>query len=149
MKTLFEKEVVDEISGRINELTPQTQQLWGKMNVEQMLAHCSVGIKSASGELILQSPIFLRMIGSLLKSQTTNEKPFRKSSPTHEKFIIGSTEGFEKEKKLLIELIQKFHNNGETKCTSNPHAFFGKLNSTQWGSLMYKHLDHHLRQFGV
>lgn len=149
MKTLFQNEVVEEIYGRITKLTPQTQRVWGKMNVEQMLAHCSVGIKTASGELVLQSPIFLRIIGSMLKSQTTNDKPFRQSSPTHEKFIIGSTESFEKEKALLIDLIKNFHQGGEAKCTSNPHAFFGKLTPTQWGSLMYKHLDHHLRQFGV
>lgn len=149
MKTLFQKEIVDEIYGRINKLTPQRQRVWGKMNVEQMFAHCSVGIKSASGELVLQSPIFLRMIGSMLKSQTTNDKLFRKNSPTHEKFIIGSTEGFEKEKQILFALIQKFHDGGEAKSTSNPHAFFGKLTPTQWGSLMYKHIDHHLRQFGV
>ncbi|MEW6652300.1 MAG: DUF1569 domain-containing protein [Bacteroidota bacterium] len=149
MKTLFQKEVVEEIYGRINKLTPQTQKVWGKMNVEQMLAHCSVGIKSASGELVLQSPIFLRLIGSMLKFQTTNEKPFSKGSPTHQKFIIGSTEGFEKEKQILFALIQKFHDGGEAKCTSNPHAFFSKLTPTRWGSLMYKHIDHHLRQFGI
>jgi len=149
MKTLFQKEVVDEIIDRINKLTPQTQRVWGKMSVEQMLAHCSVGMETATGKTVLKSGLFLRLIGSLLKSQTTNDKPFRKSSPTHPGFIIGNTESFEKEKQNLLELIQKFYAGGETKCTANPHTFFGKLTPTQWSSLMYKHLDHHLLQFGV
>ena len=149
MKTLYQKEVVSEIVDRINKLTPETQRVWGTMRVDQMLAHCTVAMQTATGEKFLQSNIFLRMIGSLLKSQTTTDKPFRRSSPTHPGFIIGNTESFEKEKQILLSLIQKFHDGGEAKCTTNPHAFFGKLNPTQWGSLMYKHLDHHLRQFGV
>lgn len=119
------------------------------MNVDQMLAHCSVGMQTATGEKVLQSGLFLRLIGPLFKSQTSNDKPFRKASPTHPGFIIGRTEGFEKEKQNLIGLINKFHQGGEAKCTTNAHAFFGKLSPTQWSLLMYKHLDHHLRQFGV
>ncbi|MFA7420445.1 MAG: DUF1569 domain-containing protein [Melioribacteraceae bacterium] len=149
MKTLFQKEVVDEIIDRFNKLTPQTQRVWGKMSVEQMLTHCSVGMKTATGQTVLKSGLFLRLIGSLLKSQTTNDKPFRKSSPTHPGFIIVNTESFEKEKQHLMELIQKFHVGGEANCTTNPHTFFGTLTPTQWSSLMYKHLDHHLLQFGV
>ncbi len=149
MKTLFQKEVAAEIVDRINKLTPETQRVWGTMRVDQMLAHCTVGMRTATGEIFLQSNIFFRMIGALLKSQTTTDKSFRKSSPTHPGFIIGDTESFEKEKQILLSLIQKFHDGGEAKCTTNSHAFFGKLTPTQWSSLMYKHLDHHLRQFGV
>lgn len=149
MKTLFQKETINEILTRIEKLAPETQHSWGKMNVNQMLAHCTVGMKTASGELFLKSNAFLKLIGSLFKSQTTNEKPFGKGSPTHPGFIIGDTKGFEKEKQLLIDQINKFHSAGESKVTSNPHAFFGKLTPTQWGSLMYKHIDHHFRQFGV
>jgi hypothetical protein len=149
MKTLFQKEAVDEIVNRINKLSANTQRQWGKMNVDQMLAHCSVGMQTATGEKILQSGLFLRLIGPLFKSQTTNNKLFRKDSPTNPGFIIDSTEGFEKEKQTLIGLINKFHQGGEANCTANTHAFFGKLTSTEWSSLMYKHLDHHLRQFGV
>ncbi len=149
MKTLFQKEAVDEIVERINKLKPETQRLWGKMSVNQMLAHCSVGMKTASGELFLKSSFLLRLIGGLFKSQTTNNKPISKSSPTHPGFIIGDTEGFEKEKQTLISLINQFHKGGESKCTTNPHAFFGKLTPTQWSSQMYKHINHHLTQFGV
>lgn len=149
MKTLFEKDYLNEMTSRINTLTPDTQRKWGTMSVNQMLAHCAVGMQTATGEIFLKSGPVLRMIGSMLKSQTTNDKPMRKSSPTHPGFIIGDTNGFENEKQNLLHMINKFHQGGKAICTSNPHAFFGKLTPTQWGSLMYKHLDHHLRQFGV
>jgi hypothetical protein len=149
MKSLFQKEAVEEIISRVDKLTPQTQHLWGKMNVNQMLAHCTVGMKTATGDIFLKSGIFLRMFGSLLKSMTTTDKPFSKGSPTHPGFIISDTEEFEKEKETLINLINKFHIGGEAKCSNNPHTFFGKLTPVQWGSLMYKHIDHHLKQFGV
>jgi hypothetical protein len=149
MKTLFQKETVDEVVNRINKLTPETQHLWGKMNVNQMLAHCSVGIKTATGELYLKPNIFVMMIGSFFKSTTTDGSPFKKSSPTHQGFIIGDTEGFEKEKQILIKLISDFNKGGEAVCTNNQHAFFGKLTPVQWGALMYKHVNHHLSQFGV
>jgi hypothetical protein len=149
MKTLFQKGTVDEIISRIENLSPDTQNLWGKMNVEQMLAHCFVGIKTATGETYLKSSIFIRMIGRFFKSLTTNDKQFTHGNPTHKGFVIGSTGGFKKEKENLVNLIGKFSAAGESICTKNPHAFFGKLTPTQWGSLMYKHTDHHLRQFGV
>ena len=149
MKNLFQKETVDEILNRINKLTPATQRQWGKMNVDQMLAHCSVGLQTATGEKVLNFGFFLKMIGSLLKSQTTSPNPFPKNGPTHPAFKIEITEGFEIEKVKLITLINQFNQGGESKCTSNHHSFYGKLTPTQWSSLMYKHLNHHLTQFGV
>ncbi len=149
MKNLFQKESVDEILNRINALTPASQRQWGKMNVDQMLAHCSVGMKTATGELFLKSGFLLKLIGSLFKSQTTNDKPFKTGSPTHKGFIIGGTKGFEIEREELISQINKFHSGGEKICTTNPHAFFGKLTPVEWSTLMYKHLDHHLKQFSA
>ena len=29
------------------------------------------------------------------------------------------------------------------------HPVFGKMSPTDWGVLGYKHIDHHLKQFGV
>lgn len=49
----------------------------------------------------------------------------------------------------LIIHLNKFHKNGPETCISHPHPFFGKLTSEQWGKGIYKHLDHHLKQFGV
>jgi hypothetical protein len=55
----------------------------------------------------------------------------------------------DKERERLSGLIDKFAAGGEAACTKNPHGFFGKMRAEEWAILMYKHLDHHLRQFGV
>lgn len=149
MKTLFQKNVVDEIIIKINKLSASTQRQWGKMNVDQMLAHNAATMQTATGELFLPQIFIGKILAPFLKSQTTNDKPFKKNSPTNTVFIKNSTEGFEKEKQNLVNLINQFHQGGEAKCTSNAHSFFGILSPTEWSSLMYKHLDHHLRQFGV
>jgi transposase InsO family protein len=54
-----------------------------------------------------------------------------------------------KERGRLSGLIDKFAAGGAAGCTKNPHSFFGKVTPEEWAILMYKHLDHHLRQFGV
>lgn len=149
MKTLFQKDAVDEIISRINELTPSSQRLWGRMNVEQMLAHCSVGLETAIGLKFYPQLFMGKLIGRFFKSFGIGERPINKNSPTNPAFIITKTMEFEKEKENLIFLAKQFSEGGETKCTSNPHSFFGKLTPNEWGMLMYKHLDHHLKQFSV
>ena len=149
MKTLYQKEAADEIINRVNKLSPSTQRQWGKMNVDQMLAHCSISLETAGGIKYFPQRLIGKLIGRFFKSVVVGEKPFKKNSPTNPAFIFVNTEGFEKEKQDLLGLINQFHQGGEARCTKNPHSFFGKLTPQEWGSLMYKHLDHHLTQFGV
>ena len=56
---------------------------------------------------------------------------------------------FAREKERLKQSVQEFHRGGEAKCTTLPHPFFGEITPAEWAMGMYKHLDHHLRQFGV
>lgn len=149
MKTLYQKEALEEIIGRINKLTPSTQRLWGKMNVDQMFAHCSIGLETAMGLKYFPQLLMGKLIGRFFKSFGIGDRPISKNGPTNPGFIFIKTMGFEKEKENLIVLAKQFSEGGETKCTSNPHSFFGKLTPDEWGMLMYKHLDHHLKQFGV
>lgn len=149
MKSMFIKTDVDEIIERINKLTPETQRQWGKMNVEQMLVHCRYSVETATGDRFAPRTFMGRLIGGFFKPMTTNDKSFGHGSPTSSDFIITDTESFEIEKNSLIELVQKLYDGGKANVTDKPHAFFGHLNPTQWGALMHKHLDHHLKQFGV
>ena len=149
MKTLFKKENVNEILDRVNKLTASNQKQWGKMNVDQMLAHCSIAMESAIGSKYFPQLFMGKLIGRFFKPYAVGEGPVKKNIPTNPAFIFINTEGFEKEKQKLIGLINQFHQGGEAKCTTNPHTFFGKLTSTEWGVLQYKHLNHHFSQFGV
>lgn len=149
MNNLFEKEAIDEIRGRIEQLNNDSLALWGKMNVAQMLAHCSGALDMASGNINPSRLLIGKIIGSLFKPTYYNEKPFSKDSPTDKLIVITDERNFNLEKDKLLETIDNFHKGGEEQCTSHPHPFFGKLSASQWSIGMYKHLDHHLRQFGV
>ena len=149
MKTLFDRDASTEIVQRINKLTPSTPRLWDKMDVSQMLAHCSGGLQMQNGDIKPARVFIGKIIGPFFKSFLTGDKPFKKSSPTAPEILIVNEMDFNKEKERLIGLIGRFQKEGRQGVTTHPHPFFGKLNPDEWGKGAYKHLDHHLQQFGV
>lgn len=149
MKNLFEPDVLEEIKQRINKLTPDTQRQWGKMEVAQMMAHCTAALEVAAGRKFPPRIFIGRILAPFIKHFFTNEKPFKKNSPTDKSFIVIDQRNFEKEKATLLQLVTEFSQGGEAKATRHPHSFFGELTPREWAIGMYKHLDHHLRQFGV
>jgi hypothetical protein len=149
MKTLFEKVAADEVLSRIEKLQPEVQRLWGKMDVAQMMAHCSGALDMASGKVILPRMFIGRLIGRMVRPIYSNEKPFSRSSPTDPKLVVSDQRDFNREREELKLRVREFQQGGEAKCTRHPHPFFGSLTPYEWGRGMYKHLDHHLRQFGA
>ena len=147
IKNLFDPAVKQEIIDRINKLTPQTKQLWGKMNASQMLAHVQMPIRIAYGTHQPKGSFLLRLIGPLFKSKLWDENPYKQSLPTDPTFImIGEEKEFEKEKLSLLNLINSFSNES---IVGEQHPVFGKLTKENWSKATWKHLDHHLKQFGV
>ena len=149
MKNLFEKETVDEVLSRIDTLQPSMQRQWGKMDVSQMMAHCSGALDMATGRSKLKRIFIGRLIGPFIKPVYTNEKPFAQGNPTAKELVISDARDFTRERELLKTRVREFHDGGEANCTQHPHPFFGKLTPYEWSRGMYKHLDHHLRQFGA
>ncbi len=149
MKNLFEKETVDEVVSRIDTLQPAAHRQWGKMDAAQMMAHCAAAMEMATGELILPRVFIGRILGPLVKPIYTNEKPFAKNNPTAKELVFSDQCDFAREQSHLKQKVLQFHEGGEAKCTRHPHPFFGALTPQQWARGMYKHLDHHLRQFGM
>ncbi len=149
MKNLFNQNDTTEILNRVDNLKPTSQRLWGKMEVAQMLAHCSKTLEAATGQKNLPRTFIGKVLGGIFKRTYSNEKPFEKNSPTNYYFKTTDQRNFETERQKVKEFIQEFQTGGESKCTTHPHPFFGKLTPTQWSIGMHKHLDHHLRQFGA
>jgi len=149
MKDLYQAEYLDEILLRINKLSPESQHLWGKMNVNQMLTHCALSMESALGDKFYPQVLLGKLVGRFIKFTISNGKPFPKNAPTNPSFVVTDTKEFNVEKEKLIDLTKKFSSGGEEKCTRNPHSFFGKISPHEWGILMYKHIDHHLKQFNA
>lgn len=150
MKNIFELAVVEEVIGRINRLTPKSTPAWGKMSVDQMLAHCNVAY-----ELIYENkhpkPNALKkwMLKAFLKGIIVNEKPYKPGNPTAPEFLIKDAKNFEAEKARLIAYIQRTQQLGGAHFDQKESHSFGKLSTIEWNNMLYKHLDHHLRQFNV
>lgn len=149
MNNLFNPAAAAGIVARIEKLTPHTQRQWGKMNVNQMLAHCNASLETAMG---LNFPervgLIGRIFGALLKPKIFGEQPFSKNSPTDKSYIITGNPDFETEKAKVIRQINSFSAGGPGRCTTHTHAFFGKLTPDEYALMQWKHFDHHLRQFG-
>ena len=147
VKNMFEPGVKQEIIDRINKLTPQTKQQWGKMNVAQMLAHIQKPIGIAMGTHQPKGSFILRLIGPLFKSKLWDEKPYKQSLPTDPTFVMtGAEKDFEKEKSILLSMINNF---SRETIVGEQHPVFDKLTKDNWSKATWKHLDHHLKQFGV
>lgn len=149
MKNLFDKETYNEICNRMNNLSSGSQRQWGKMNAAQMLAHCKEAFKVPLSDKKMPRMFIGLLIGWAFKKKLYNEEPWKKNLPTAPNFIIKDDRDFEKEKQELMSMIIAFHNGGPGKVGQFPHPMFGSFTPEQWGQSMYKHLDHHLTQFGV
>lgn len=146
LKSLFEAETKQEIIERINKLRPASQRVWGKMDVAQMMAHCQRPIAVALNKHELKGNFILKLMVPLFKSSLYNNKPYSRNLPTDKTFRIADARQFQAEKELLIAMISEFSIDTLRK---DPHPIFGTLSSDQWSIMSWKHLDHHLQQFGV
>jgi|SRR6185437_9125082 len=148
MKSIFNQTDNAEFIERINKLTPATPALWGKMNVSQMLAHCQVITKIAFGELAPKKNLFGLLFGRIAKKKLLEENDFKRNLPTLSEAKIKGDRNYDVEKLGLINDVKKF-TAGPDVLSKKPHPFFGPLTVDEWDQLQVKHLDHHLKQFGV
>ncbi|MDB5282047.1 MAG: hypothetical protein JWO06_1122 [Bacteroidota bacterium] len=147
----FEGGVKQDIITRLNNLTPETKRVWGKMNVVQMLTHMndafriSLGMKNAIDTSNFYTnkimfPVAVYVLPRWPKGEAT--------APELSQQELGSKpRDFYTEVEFLKTMIDVFNEREESKLKSHP--MFGKLSKKQWRDLLVKHLDHHLRQFGV
>jgi hypothetical protein len=150
VKNLFDAASVNEVKARVEQLRPDSQRQWGKMNAAQAVAHCSAGLQLASGELRPPRVLIGRIIGRMVKVLALkDEQPLRRNSPTMKDLVVLDERDLRTERERLCALIDRFAAAGPKGCTTHPHSFFGPLTPQEWATLMYKHLDHHLRQFQV
>jgi hypothetical protein len=150
MKNLFEAATADEVKARTVRLRPDSERQWGKMNAAQAVAHCAASMEMAVGDRLPQRMLLGRVMGGFVKPMLLgNDDPMRRNSPTMPGLVVSDERQLDTERARLCALIDRFAAGGTQGCTTHPHSFFGRLNPQEWAILMYKHLDHHLRQFGV
>lgn len=148
MKSVFDTITRQELVGRINALSEHNHAQWGKMNVYQMMKHCTLHEDMVQGKLKIKRVLIGRLIGGmLLKKVLQDDKPFGKNSPTSSLLKALHAHGdIEKQKKDWIDRLEQY---GSYTNPNFIHPFFGPMTRDQIGFFAYKHIDHHLRQFGV
>lgn len=150
MKEIFNVQTINELTSRIQQLDDSSTAEWGKMNVYQMLKHCSENEKLMLRERTFKRVFLGRLFGKMvLKSHLKDDKPLDKNSPTHPDLKFTDNGDVESQKQILLQLLKKYPVKQTTDYSDFIHPFFGKMDYEQIGKWSYKHLDHHLRQFGV
>jgi hypothetical protein len=148
MKNIFNKADYTIIVERLNNLTANSSRQWGTMNLTQMLEHCAIQLKKALGISVTskaEGPAFFRSnIGRWIALYAF---PWPKGSNTPSDMNMErngvTVNNFENEKIQLLQLLQQV----KQKESFGAHPFFGTLSKKDWGRLIWKHLDHHLKQF--
>ncbi len=150
MESLFNPEGNQHIIQRIEQLSPITLSQWGKMTVSQMLLHCQQPINVAFGTLQLKPNWLLKLLfGKAAKNEFISTGAFKRDTPTVKEFRITHEPDFEQSKRELIALVKRFAEEGPACIKLKKHPFFGDMTINEWDLMQWKHLDHHLRQFGV
>ncbi len=150
MKNVFNQTDVEDIITRINQLGPDSMPLWGKMSIGQMLAHCNVTYEMMYDNIHPKPGFFKRLLlKSFIKQGVVGSKPYKRNIPTAPQFKMKETKDFATEKKRLVDYVFKTLQLGASHFDQKPSHSFGKLTKEEWNNMLYKHLDHHLSQFGV
>ena len=147
MENIFDKNTHDQVVNRIQSLTDSSQATWGKMSVDQMLHHCQgpLNIVLEKNTYGLRPNWFAR---TFWKKSMYSDKLWGKNLPTLKAFRETQSYDFQEEKTKLLNLINELGTQRDRKEWQD-HPTFGSFTKEQWGKMQYKHLDHHLRQFGA
>ncbi len=153
MKTLFDKNTTIESLQRIDQLQANSKSIWGKMSVNEMICHVSDPFRDML-RIRNTKPAIPSLLRPLMKWLLLNEKPFSKNAPTVKPYLQSpkgtgtKPNDFLSDKEELKRLVSEFARINEGFILGK-HAALGHLTKKQAGRFMWKHLDHHLRQFGV
>lgn len=149
MYNLYNKEDNDKIIERIKKINNGSKALWGQMDAAGMLYHLQEPIRVSLGELKLKQSLLGRLFGKMALKEVLSDKPFRKGVPTSNEFKPKGSYDLEKEKSELIKIVSSLAAKDPGEIGRNPHPFFGKLTPEEWNTITWKHINHHLTQFGV
>jgi hypothetical protein len=147
MKSVFHQVDRLALAHRLDAITSASAPRWGRMDSRQMLAHLSDGVRMALGELTVQprgGPLRFPPI----RHAIIHWLPFPKSAPTAPELLTRRAEDWDAERAVLKHLLERL---GALEGARDwpEHPAFGRLGSRDWGALVYRHVDHHLRQFGA
>jgi hypothetical protein len=147
MKTVFNDTDRRAIYERQGGLTLERTPLWGRMTSGQMLTHLTDSVRMTLGELAVQPKRGPLRLG-LIRHAVIHWLPFPKGAPTAPELLLRCAEDCAVEIAELKAAMERMASKAGTR-TWEEHPAFGRMTEHDWGVLVYRHTDHHLRQFGV
>ena len=146
---LYNDEDYKSILNRIDRLNTGSKPEWGTMDAAKMFAHCAEVQEVINGKKLKQTPFMVKLFKGFIKKAVVDKKPYKHNLQTHPQYRVQSDKDFETEKKRLLNALQKLHNLDKEQAKEVKHSLFGKMTLPEKGWGAFKHIDHHLRQFGV
>ncbi len=151
---IFSRPVVDELIARIHRITPDTRPQWGRMNAAQMLAHCSKPYdtlfdSSHQAKYPPHTGVMRFLLKLLVKPLVVGPKPYKPGTRTAPSYVVVDERDLQHERDKLIGYLNRVQGPGRAAFEGRSSHSFGPLTAGEWNALFYKHLDHHLRQFGA
>jgi hypothetical protein len=147
MKTLHAEADRRSITDRLSRLDPETKPRWGKMDAPQMVAHITNALSMASGDLVVREkrhPVRFPPLKQLM----IYVLPMPKGLPTAPELIARAPASFNGEVDAFVAAVHRFATRDQSAAWPR-HPVFGAMSRHAWGVLAYKHVNHHLTQFGV
>jgi len=148
-RNLYDTETHREILARIAKLGPDTRPSWGVMTPGQMCAHCAEVLEVSEGKALVGTPWFVRAFRGLIKRLVLSDRPYPRGSRTHPQYVAPAGVEFEPQRDRLVVAVNAMFVAGREGAGRSVHPLFGRMSAEEKGWAAYKHLDHHLRQFGV
>lgn len=149
MDSVFDPAAYRQLLTRLEALTPDAARQWGTMTAAQMMEHVARTVDMATGVRPAKQLLVGRLISWVFKPGFVGPKPFQRGAPTGPDFRVADAPDFQRSRERLKSVLAVLHGMGAEGCDGHVHAFFGRLSGAEWGMTQHKHLDHHLRQFGV
>jgi hypothetical protein len=150
LPNMFSPSVIQQVTERVHQLREQSTPQWGQMNASQMLAHLNVMFELALETKHPRPNALIRfLLQRFVKNKIINTTPYPRNSRTAPQLVITHQPNFEVEQSRVLSHLQRVEEAGASFFSGRAHPSFGKLSTTEWSNLLYKHIDHHLTQFDV
>jgi hypothetical protein len=147
MKTVLDAKYRDELASRLATLDSGRTPQWGRMSATQMIRHLNNAMQMANGEIVCRRRRTMLALPGI-KHMLILVLPFPRSVPTAPELRSADTGEWASEMTALLEGVARFVARPPDAPPAT-HPLFGALSRSMWGALVYKHTDHHLRQFGA
>ncbi len=146
-RSIFDPAARHALLARLDRVAPDTQPRWGTLTAPRMVSHLLDAVRMALGDVVIsRRKSFLA--NPIVRYLIIHVVPFPKGAPTAPRLLARAPESWAEDVAALKAVVERAAAN-ETAGAWQPHPAFGAISTRDWGVLIYKHVEHHLTQFGA